>query len=150
MIIRDQENQFCIVHVEMDVAGIDQKDPNQCYKTAILDRMDINKLVVKALAENQDWQPVCQQIADQSLEKAKELGFNAEQVYNCAVFESADYVFESNFPSNGDYLEWEIGKYIIIYYGSTLLTNKAWVCQANFEQSLNECGALAVAKAKGS
>ena len=59
-------------------------------------------------------------------------------------------MFESNFPSVGDYLEFEIldGRFILIFYGTALMTNKSIIVQAQFEESLKENGAHAFAKAK--
>ena len=85
-----------------------------------------------------------------ALAAAADAGFITKAMFTCAMFEAEDYVFESNFPSVGDYMEYDIlnGRFILVYYGTTLFTNKSYIVQGEFEDSVKSCGACAFAKAK--
>ena len=75
---------------------------------------------------------MCDHITKDALACAVNHGFTINSMVTCAVFEAQDYVFESNFPSVGDYLEFEIldGRFILVYYGTALMTNKSIIVQA--------------------
>ena len=150
IIVTDSDADTVLVKVQKETMVIDAKRPSTYFETTILDRDLINTIVVEAIPKSEDWQEVCEHAVKDALKAASDQGFMMNVMFTCAVFEAADYVFESNFPVVGDYLEFEVldGRFIIIIYGTTLMSNKSWIVQAQFEESLQENGAHAFAKAK--
>ena len=130
--VTDSEKEFVIVKVQKATEVQDHKNPISFFETTILDREEINKIIVESIAKSEDWQELCENITKDALACAVDHGFTLNSMYTCAVFEAKDYAFESNFPSVGDYLEFEIldGRFILIYYGTALMTNKSYIVQA--------------------
>ena len=130
--VTDSDQEFVVVKLQKETQIQDYKNPVSFFETTILDREEINKIVVESMTKSEDWQEVCDHITKDALACAVDHGFTMNQMFTCAVFEAQDYVFESNFPTVGDYLEFEIldGRFILIYYGTALMTNKSIIVQA--------------------
>ena len=130
--VTDSDQEFVVVKLQKETQIQDYKNPVSFFETTILDREEINKIVVESMTKSEDWQEVCDHITKDALACAVDHGFTMNSMFTCAVFEAQDYVFESNFPTVGDYLEFEIldGRFILIYYGTALMTNKSIIVQA--------------------
>ena len=55
IIVSDSDQEFVIVHIEKRTQVQDHKNPNSYFETTILDREEINKIVVESIPKSEDW-----------------------------------------------------------------------------------------------
>ena len=73
--VTDSEKEFVIVKVQKEAQIQDHKNPSSFFETTILDRDEINKIVVESFAKSEDWQEVCDNITKDALACAIDHGF---------------------------------------------------------------------------